>query len=178
MGCDPGGRRLRIPAGTLPWILTSLQVCILSWGEDSSDNFTPWLIIKCWSYFKERGKSIICFIFKHVYKIRCLSQTLNLLLFLLPYAEIEILLPNPLMLPSDSCVPLLHRRVCLRLVHHCHFCQCRPGGDGKPDASFPVRLPTKLHSVRLPVNHAVHHRAPRLHRQPLGCHVSTEILPI
>lgn len=88
--------------------------------------------------------------------------------------------PFPQVFPFTqlSLVLLPPRCLCLRPVHHHHLRQCRPGGDRKPDASLPVCLPTKLHSVRLPVHHAVHRRAPCLHRQPADRHVCTQILPV
>lgn len=78
---------------------------------------------------------------------------------------------------------LLHIRIqlrclCLRPVHHHHLRQCRPGSDRKPDASLPVCLPAELHGARLPVHHAVHHRATRLHGQPSDCHVRAQIFPV
>lgn len=42
-------------AGRHSWILSRLQICILSWiswGGGFCCNFTPQLIIMCWSYFR------------------------------------------------------------------------------------------------------------------------------
>ncbi|TMS23348.1 Phospholipid phosphatase-related protein type 1, partial [Larimichthys crocea] len=66
----------------------------------------------------------------------------------------------------------------LRPLHDHHLCQRRSSGDRKPDASFPVRLQTKLHRSGLPVSAAVHHRPPSLHRKPVPDHVRPEIFPL
>ncbi len=135
-------------------------------------NFTPQLIIMCWGYFRVEKLIITRFISQccYVFRYRLPSNV-----FSLWYVKtfLSFLYP-PFCVLCHFFVTSLPLR-CLRLwpVHHHHLCQCRPGGDRKPDTSLPVCLPTKLHRAGLPVHHAVHRRAPCLHREPTDCHVST-----
>lgn len=157
------GRLLRILAGRLPWILRSLPICILSWiswGGGFCCNFTHNNVlglfeVEAFTTFitwwrVSLSKSIFSFNKNKIYAC------------LLTFPQFPLLYTL-----------VLSRCLCLWSIHHDHFRQCWPGSDRKPDASLPVCLPTKLHSIRLPVHDAVHHRATGLHRQPTDCHVCT-----
>lgn len=157
------GRLLGILAGRLSWILRSLPVSILSWiswGGGFCCNFTHNNVLglfeaEAFYYFYHLVMSVSFKIYIFFNKNKIFGCLLTFPQFPLLYTFV------------------LSRCLCLWSIHHDHFRQCRPGGDRKPDASLPVCLPTKLHSIRLPVHDAVHHRAPGLHRQPADCHVCT-----
>ncbi len=74
--------------------------------------------------------------------------------------------------------PLVLRSVFLWPLYHHHLCQCRAGSDRKPDTSFLVNLPSKLHSTGLPFTAAVHHRETSVHRKPLPHHLRPQIFPL
>lgn len=98
--------------------------------------------------------------------------------FLLSNGQFLILSPATYPLIFTHFLSCFSRCLLLWSLCHHHLCQCRSGGDRKPDASLPVRLQTKLHSSRLPVSSAVHHREPSLHRKPFPGGVRSQILPV